>query len=202
MPLITTRANIVYGSGFGKSAAAIDTGAMFEIGMVQVGSAGASSITFSSIPSTYKHLQIRGLMRAFGSVSGLNILKYRYNSDSGSNYTGHTLYGTGSSALATSATSQTYGWFSRTSSPTSASLANTFGAFVIDIFDYTSTSKNKTSRAISGVDRNGSGAVELTSSVWLNSANAINRIDLYDESSDNFMQYSTFALYGIKGEVA
>ena len=52
---------------------ATDTGAMFPLGMVQVGSGGSSSITFSSIPNTYKHLQIRGITRGARSNVNTNV---------------------------------------------------------------------------------------------------------------------------------
>jgi len=63
-----------------------DTGAMFPLGMVQVGSGGSATISFTSIPSTYKHLQIRGIARNT-SGSGFNKMNIRFNSDSGSVYT-------------------------------------------------------------------------------------------------------------------
>ena len=175
-----------------------DTGAMFPLGMVQVGSGGSATISFTSIPSTYKHLQIRGIARNT-SGSGFNKMNIRFNSDSGSVYTGHTLYGNGTSASALAATSQTYGWVVRTSIPTSAITASVFGGFVCDILDYASISKQKTLRTLAGADANGSGDVELCSALWFPSTiAAITTIDITDESA-NFAQYSQFALYGIKG---
>lgn len=150
-----------------------------------------TSITFSSIPSTYKHLQIRAISRD-GSANSLYL---RFNSDSGTNYAAHQLRGNGASATATSnAPSVTeinsVGYGSVT--------ASIFGATVIDILDYASTTKNKTVRTINGVDNNGSGSVFLTSGVWL-STSAVTSITITSNAGTNFTSGTTFALYGFTG---
>jgi hypothetical protein len=71
------------------------------------------------------------------------------------------------------------------------------GAFIIDIQDYSSTSKNKTVRTFSGVDFNGSGSVNLYSSLWM-STSAISSLTLTSNTGE-FSTNTTFALYGIKG---
>ena len=161
-----------------------------SIQTVLVGSGGSASISFTSIPSTFKHLQVR--LIAAGTSSPAMYL--RFNSDSGANYTRHRLQGNGSSASADGTTGlnqvSIYG------SP-GLPAANTFGATIIDILDYENTNKNTTVRVLAGVDNNGSGNIELTSSLWSNTA-AINNIYLAP-SSGNFTQHSQFALYGIKG---
>jgi len=198
----TVRGNNVTGSSEYSSASNSVTPTVAtsyeSIATVTVGSGGSSTISFTSIPSTYKHLQIRGIARNT-SGSGFNKMNIRFNSDSGSVYTGHTLYGNGTSASALAAISQTYGWALRTSIPTSAITASVFGGFICDILDYASTSKQKTLRTLAGADANGSGDVELCSALWFPSTiAAITTIDITDESA-NFAQYSSFALYGIKG---
>jgi hypothetical protein len=150
-----------------------------------------SSISFTSIPSTYKHLQIRLMAGSTGVDAGL----LTFNSDTGANYTRHRLTGNGSAAGAGAGTGQTaasinsFGGYPDT--------ANTFGVTIIDILDYTNTNKYTTIRSLSGEDMNGSGFVEFTSNLWLNTA-AITRID-YAALGGNWKQYSSFALYGIKG---
>jgi hypothetical protein len=173
-----------------------DTGAMFPLGMVQVGSGGTSTITFTSIPNTYKHLQIRGITR--GSRSNVNTNVYfGFNNDTTTgNYYGHGLYGDGSSA----------GALAKIGSATNAlidSVANTstasvFSGFVIDILDYASTSKNKTTRSLNGYDTNGAGQIWMQSGLWMNSSTAISSIQITDPLG-NFLEFSQFALYGIKG---
>lgn len=160
-----------------------------------VGSGGASSITFSSIPSTYKHLQVRGLGRS--SVSGTSTnLFYKLNNDSTtSNYTYHILRGDGSTASAAGGTSLNL--IGNDVIVGDFGTSNTFGAVVWDILDYANTSKNKTSRLLGGNDRNGSGFIAFDSSLWL-STSAITQIELYPQNG-SFKQYSHFALYGIKG---
>jgi len=164
-----------------------DTGVMFPIQMVSVGAAGASTISFTSIPSTYTHLQIRGIARTATNVS----LGLRFNSDTGSNYSRHYLNGNGTSAAAGGGANSTSAYAGTTATATSA-----FGANVIDILDYKNTSKYKTIRALSGGDNNGSGFVQFMSGNWRNT-NAVTSIDIIQVDGDSFTQYTTFALYGI-----
>jgi hypothetical protein len=163
-----------------------------SIATVTVGGGGSGTVTFSSIPSSYKHLQVR--ITALESNDG--VMGFRFNSDSGNNYTIHELYGTGSSAAAYSATSQSNIGinYNYSASP----LSDAPSVAVVDLLDYTNTSKNTTLRALCGVDYNGSGYVRLDSGVWLNTA-AVSQIDIVAFSSKTFNQYSSFALYGIKG---
>ena len=156
-------------------------------------SAATSSITFAGIPSTYKHLQIRGIVRNTGTNPPYYAL-VQFNGDTTSSYTRHNLYGNGASAAANgSASATTSGMASVTSG---ANLtAGMFNGFVTDILDYTNTNKYKTVRALSGYDANGSGVVYLSSSVWL-STSAVSSLVIIPEAN-NFEQYSSFALYGI-----
>lgn len=165
---------------------------------ITVGAGGASSVTFSSIPSTYKHLQVRGICRTTDStVNSWWATTIRFNSDTGSNYAYHILSGNGTSASSGNGTSQTAGLIGE--AITDGSLANTYGASVTDILDYTNTSKYKTVRSLSGLDGNGFGEVALWSSLW-QSTSAISSITLSQNwGSPNFKQYSSFSLYGIRG---
>jgi hypothetical protein len=157
---------------------------------VTVGSGGASSITFSSIPSTYTHLQIRGIVRE--ASGGFDQAFMQLNSDSGSNYATHNLNGNGSSAGAGATTSTTS--MSVAAIPGSNQSSSVFGATVIDILDYANTNKYKTVRSLSGTDNNGSGYAWFASGLWQNT-NAVTNITIF--STYNFVQYSQFALYGV-----
>lgn len=151
-----------------------------------VGAGGSSSISFTSIPSTYKHLQIR--LSAINTTAFGDIYM-QFNSDTGSNYKAHYLYGNGSTASAGVLTQTSiYAGFISTGSNT--------GVGITDILDYTNTNKNKTTRTLMGADRNGSGDVALTSGLWLNTA-AITSITIFP-GTNSFAQYSSFALYGVK----
>jgi hypothetical protein len=152
------------------------------------GSGTPTSITFSSIPSTYKHLQLR----VFANVSSIDYSHVRFNGDTGSNYFAHDLFGNGSSAGAQAFTGQNN--IVGTYTP---STASTYSAAVFDILDYQNTNKNKTVRFLSGYDANGSGYVFFGSGAWNNTA-AINSLTYYMDSA-TFAANSSFALYGIKG---
>jgi len=173
-----------------------DTGVMFPLGAVTVGATSVASITFSSIPATYTHLQIRGIARDARSAIG-DSLTLTYNSDTGSNYMQyHNMYADGSTAAAYAGnTSYTSMLLDRIAGNTAT--ANSFGAIIIDILDYKNTNKYKTFRALAGADNNGSGAVAIGSALWM-STTAISTITL-SGANGNFNQYTQFALYGIKG---
>jgi len=175
--------------------AAAGGGTSYEsIATVTVGSGGAANVEFTSIPATYTHLQIRGIARTdyAGTPAGLN---FRFNSDTASNYSYHTIYGNGATAIAAAASSTTVGEAGQiTGSITAASM---FGVCVLDILDYANTNKYKTTRSLGGWDSNGDGQSTFYSSNW-RSTSAITTIRLLP-GAGNFIQYSQFALYGIKG---
>ena len=166
-----------------------------SIATVTVGAGGSSTISFTSIPSTYTHLQLRMMARGNNSNSYDSFL-VRANSDSGNNYTYHGLVGDGSVAFTAVVTP--YSGFRGGEITGATATSGMFGVSVIDFLDYANVNKNKTMRALGGDDRNGSGQVTLNSGVWLNTA-AITRLDLVTVFGSSFSQYSSFALYGIKG---
>lgn len=170
---------------------ATDTGSMFPISVFVVPSAGVANVEFTSIPQTYTHLQIRGIARQSGGTDTQNYM--RFNSDTASNYSTHALYGygTGTGALGTANAS-----YMSVMGTTSAGT-NVFSGLVLDILDYKDTNKYKTIRALSGNDINGGGYIWFNSGNW-RSNSAITTITLYNNGSNNFVQYSHFALYGIK----
>jgi hypothetical protein len=154
-----------------------------------------NTVTFSNIPQTYTHLQLRLLVRDARAVT-INTLNMRFNGDTGSNYSIHGTEGSGASASSFNATSQAV---TNTGNNAGASLAsNIFSVHIIDILDYANTNKFKTHRTFYGVDGNGSGYVGMHSGNW-RSTNAITSIDFFTNASPNFSNYSSFALYGIKG---
>ena len=79
---------------------------------------------------------------------------------------------------------------------TSNLTANVFGVAVIDILDYADGSKNTTVRGFTGVENNGSGFVYIGSGLYVGTS-AVTSLSLNPDSP--FVQYSTAALYGIKG---
>jgi len=168
-----------------------------SISTVTVGSGGSSSIAFASIPSTYTHLQIRGIARSSTSASSIVPIYAQINSTS-VNHTSHFMYGDGASVTATNALNANLIYLGYIGQNTTT--ASTYGASVIDVLDYANTNKYKTFRTLSGVDLNGSGRVGLFSGFLYSNTNAISNITLYaNAGGDTFAQYSSFALYGIKG---
>lgn len=182
---------------------ALNASSFESIATTTVGAGGTSTITFSSIPSTYKHLQIRFISRTNRALT-LDQVKVNFNSDTGANYySNHYLLGDGGSATAGVDATTTYATIYRV--PGDNATASVFGAHVLDILDYTSTNKNKTLRTLGGFDTNGvvsgyPGEMWFESALWKPSTiAAITSIDIAPISGTAFKQYSSFALYGIKG---
>ena len=177
----------------------IDNGVMDPLQVITVGPSGASSVTFTNIPSTYQHLQIRGIARSNRNASGDTVF-VQYNGDSATNYSLHTLSGNGSTASAFGSSTNTATQIDVMQIGSAQSTAGVFGGFVIDILDYANTNKYKTQRSLGGFDNNGNGVIGFASGSWRNT-NAITSILLDAHLTDTFQQYSQFALYGIKGAV-
>jgi hypothetical protein len=168
----------------------------FELGeyrsiqTVTVGAGGATVVTFSNIPSTYQHLQLRCFLNnAGGNIS----TSMQFNGDTGTNYAKHLVYGDGASDASSGVDTTA----SMTFQMYSGNAANNYSATVMDILDYTNTNKNTTVRGFCGWDNNGSGSVLLGSGLWMNTA-AVSTIR-FGVAGSNWSQYSSFALYGIKG---
>ena len=169
----------------------------FESIATVTGDGTATTLTFSSIPATFQHLQIRGIARR-ASGTGLADISIRLNSDTGSNYAMHDLQGNGTAAAAQGYASQTSIFWWNTL-PGTNQTASCYGAGIADIHDYASATKNKTLRLMSGFDSNAGSTVNrvnLSSGLWMDTS-AITSVSLI--SANAFDTSSTFALYGIKG---
>lgn len=176
----------------------VDPGAMIPIATVTVGAGGQSSISFTSIPSAYAHLQIRAIGRTNRSAVGGDYAIAVINSDSNAaNYSLHQLLGTGSAASSSAYPATFAGVFlSRWGAASDAS--GMFGSVIIDILDYANTSKYKTFRSLGGLDTNSvNGQINLESNLWM-STSAITSITISPGAGTTWSQYSSFALYGIK----
>lgn len=186
MPILGTLASQFSGKPFSS----------FEsIATVTVGSGGTENVEFTSIPQNYSHLQIRGIVRSNRNTG--DALNVRFNSDTGSNYSYHHLYSNGSSAGSAIGSSVTAieAWANTIDN---SLTANAFTIGIMDILDYTNTNKNTTVRSLQGGDTSGAGHVYFSSGLWMNTA-AITTIRFYPAYGTGLMQYSQFALYGIKG---
>ena len=166
------------------------------IATVTVGSGGAASIDFTSIPGTYTDLLLKLSTRS-SDASARRQLYVKYNGNS-SNYTGKRLYGedggVGSDSLS-GATGYSFGVTDGDSA-----TANTFGNAEIYIPNYASANY-KSSSTDSVLENNSSTTYDnwLTANLWSDTT-AINQVAI-TLSAGNFMQYSTATLYGIKNTV-
>lgn len=164
-----------------------------SIATVNVGSGGTSQIDFTSIPNTYKHLQIRALYACSNTAGTIRFRTGGGSIDTGTNYNTHNLYGNGSSAAAAD-----FGGAAADSGFLILAGQDTFNyALVLDFLDYQNTNKNKTMRYLNGGDNNGSGTMGLGSILWAQTT-AIGSVRFYPQAG-TFNQHSKFALYGIKG---
>lgn len=202
MPIIASRASGASSFGFATVTTAPFelVGSYDSLATVTVPSGGLASVTFAGIPTGYKHLQVRGLSRCSRNITSTNVGIVRFNGDaSTANYwSTHNITGDGGSAYAQSI--QIVGaagvWGALSAGNTAT--ANTFATFVTDILDYQNPNKYTTTRSLQGKESNDTtGIVHLVSGLWLNTA-AINSITLVDNGGFNFVQHSTFALYGVR----
>jgi hypothetical protein len=170
----------IHGTGVAASTNSYESIATFS------GSGSTGICTFSSIPSTYKHLQIRYTILPSAAS---NYSTLRFNGDTTTtNYRYHYLAGDGSNVSAGSAQNAYSGSYDSTTYA---------GVGVLDILDYGNTSKYKTTRELDGFDANGSGNVYMMSNLWMSTA-AINSIT-FTLNSGNYSTGTKIALYGIKG---
>ena len=168
-------------SGAGGGGAGTD----FQLISTQLLSGSAASVTFSSIPSTFRHIQLRST--AAGNAS--NNANLTMNGVT-SGYAYHYLLGNGgsvSSSAITSAASIQLSGFNVAESPS-------FSGSIIDILDYSQTTKNKTVRAFIGVSSPFTNNVNLTSGSSFTTA-AVTSLTIA-AASGSLLTGSRFSLYG------
>lgn len=146
------------------------------------------TVTFSNIPGAYTDLVVvANVIQAAGN----NSIRYRFNGDSGSNYSVTYLLGNGTSATSNRESSITSAYIITTGSTTLETV------YILHIMNYANATTNKTSI---GRGNRASAEVDATVSLWRNTA-AINQIDFAMGGSfptNNMAANTTFTLYGIK----
>jgi len=166
------------------------------------GTGSSSSITFSNIPQTYQHLQLRVMSRTtFGAVSD-TMYAYNFNNSTAStNSATHLVYGDGATAaLATNSTGNYSAILGYTTGANA--ISNTYGVAVVDFLDYSNTNKNKTIRSLFGWNDNGTTSqatfvgLQSVLPVALGTGAITSMTVLFN---GNITSASSFALYGIKG---
>ena len=154
-------------------------------------STAVASVTFSSIPQIYTDLVLKISARQ-GSE---NAHSFRFNGDSGNNYS-HQILGTDGSSASSALTTGAPQIVARGINPGGAT-ANTFGNLEYYIPNYTNTSYYKTV-SVDGVNETNATEIYsgLVAGIW-NSTSAVTSIEILARAG-NLVQYSTFYLYGIK----
>jgi hypothetical protein len=142
----------------------------------------AASITFSSIAASWTDLRIV-LVSARDSGSAIN---YRFNSDSGTNYSKTRIYGFGASVGSDSDVSDT------------KIGTNNYGTYLhlhtLDVFSYAGSTYKTCLYEVNG-DNNGSGTVSRGVGLWRNTA-AITSLTIL-LTSGTLAIGTTATLYGI-----
>jgi hypothetical protein len=199
MPIIASRASAAYGAGFGAVTTVPSTlvGSFDALATITVPSGGASTISFIGIPQTYQHLELRFVGRTVASDTAENAW-IQFNGDTSANYSWGYLEGDGSGGTATGrGADATRLLAGRLAAANSGS--NVFAATIVEILDYASTTKKTTVRTLGGIDRNGSGNLRQDSGLYFDYSNpAVTSIQITNGNAQNYAEYSTFALYGVK----
>jgi len=165
-----------------------------KIATVTVGSGGAASMAFSSIPSTYTDLVVKTSIRSAANAAGVD--KWRDISigfnGAGSNVsiTNKVLYGLGNAVGSTSATTTSGG-----AMPTADATVSTFSNTEIYIPNYAGSTNKSFSMDFVTENNTTRAVAALVAGLWSNTA-AITSITFYPDSG-NFAEYSTATLYGI-----
>ena len=173
----------------------------FESIATATASGGETSLVLSSIPQTYKHLQIRATYKDTYTVSaGRMEYQIRFNGSS-TGYSQHFLIGDGTNKTSVASIGNAQIRIPASGISSNSSNSSRVGVSIVDIIDYASTTKNKVTRAFAGVESDINSTeyrVAYGSGIWVNTA-AVNSITFLIDSTA-FAVGTSFALYGIKGE--
>jgi hypothetical protein len=192
MPLLQTFGNAT-ARAFGFTRGASGPSNALELISTAYGNGSSGTITFSSIPANYSHLQVRwvGVITANSNTA----MFMQMNGVSTSSYVGHVLYAGGSGPASTYLAASTA--FQLNNQTAGMSTLPAVG--IVDILDYLNTSKNKTMRSFSGIAYNAGNSkeVSLNSGVFL-STSAISSLT-FTAGGGIFATSARISLYGVKG---
>jgi len=164
-------------------------------------SSNASSITLSGLDSytDYKHLQLRAVWQSTATGTSEGYGKFRFNSDTGSNYAWHNLQGNQSSFATDGGWNQDgiFNYFSTGQSTTPQD--GSFAIFTMDILDFANTNRYKTMKMLTGTTQYFPYApyIRLYSGYWA-SNNAITSIS-FTPLIGQITSKTRWSLYGIRG---
>ena len=162
--------------------------------------ADAASVTFSSIPATYEHLQIRMSARnTWPYPQGTGALTF--NGTAGTAYSTHGMAATGTGASANPYTGEGNMKIPRLTTGdgiggTTGGVASTdFAPAIIDILDYRNANKNTTVLSMGGNSLTTTGPYVWFASGLFDDVTVITSITL--DSNGSWMRGSEFTLYGL-----
>ena len=171
-------------------------GTDYELISTTVLGSSAASVTFSSLDTlaaSYKHLQLRMTMRGQYASDPESYFWMRINGVTTNSYAAHYLQGNGSSVSSGALTNMAGMWFGWGTNNASTSK---YGAAVVDILDFSQTTKNKTIRSLTG-EIGASNSIALHSG-FFNSTAAVTSVTVYQPKA-NIESGSRFSLYGLRG---
>ena len=164
-----------------------------KIETVTVGSGGAASINFTSIPQTYTDLKL--VMSTRDAYAGVfDGIKITFNSNT-TNYSWRYAEGSGTGVSSGNDSSQAFGIVGIGTG--ASATASVFGSGEVYIPNYTSANNKSFSTDAVSENNAASALAQIWANLWANSA-AITSISIFPYQSVNFNQYSTATLYGIK----
>ncbi len=174
-------------------------GGTYELLETVIPSGSSGTIEFLNIPQTYKHLQLRMVIR-HDEVSSANVedCSIRFNGATGNVYAIHFIESNASSVTSTAYASQTIMFGAYTNAP--ASSTSSFAGTVLDILDYSATTKYKTLRSFSGSATSSGPKLAFYSGLY-QATTAVSSIQILSPNTVTkpFRSASRFSLYGIRG---
>lgn len=161
----------------------------------------AGRILYSSIPQGFDHLQLRIFSRSNYATGNYDWLyMFEFNGLGAGSFTTHIVYGDGASVYTSGQTATGYSAFLGYI-PNANTTANMFSTCIVDILDYSSTTRVKNIKSMFGYDANGSGLVGQTSNVspTVIGTNPITSLTVGVSSPQTFAAGTKVDLYAYSG---
>jgi hypothetical protein len=187
MPILGIMASAISGN--------LTSPSMDFLATYEVPAGGVSSFAFTSINQNYTHLHLRGVLRNEHPSYNYGGLYWQHNS-TGQGYYHDTTWDSATPSL-------NYGGAGGAGTPfgvvpTSNVTSGFFAHWVLDMYDYKSTNKNKTLIYRDGFAASSYQIIDIGSASFAANLNATTSITFLSLTS-NFSQYSRLSLYGVKG---
>lgn len=190
--LVGTDEFVLARSGATKKITATDLAGSLGSGLISeivVPSGGSANIDFTSIPGTYRHLELWYAARSEGTATDLML---RFNNDSGANYGVEVLRGGGTGASAATVAGST--------SANIVSIAATGGTYdgmgKIMVPYYATGAFTRTAISEYALHDGTNRVVGTFAGFWSSTA-AVTRITLFTQSGSDVKEGSIFSLYGV-----